>query len=63
MHGGLRREVGMETYLRGPIDYVRENADTAISCRGPRPARKKRYTSRREEGEDAQMCRALVAKR
>ena len=37
---------------------LRENAETAISCRGRRPARKKkRYTSSREEEEDAQkMC-------
>ena len=34
---------------------LRENAATAISCRGPGPARRKRYTSSREE-EDAQMC-------
>ena len=31
-----------------------EDADTAISCGGPGPARKKRYTSSREE-EDAQI--------
>ena len=33
-----------------------ENAKTAISCRGPGPARRKRYTSSREE-EDAHMYR------
>ena len=35
---------------------LRENAETAISCRGPGPVRKKRYTSSHEEEEDdAQM--------
>ena len=33
-----------------------ENAETAISCGGPGPARKKSNTSSREEDEDAQMC-------
>ena len=35
---------------------LRENAETVISSGGPGPARKKRYTSSREEEEDAQMC-------
>ena len=32
---------------------LRENAETAISCRGPGRARKKRYASSREEEEIA----------
>ena len=37
-------------------DGQREDAETAISCRRPGPARKKRYTSSQGEEEDAQMC-------
>ena len=33
-----------------------ENAETAVSCMEPGPARNKRSTSSREEEEDAQMC-------
>ena len=36
----LREEIGMEMYLQP--SGVRENAETAISCGGPGPARKKR---------------------
>ena len=38
---------------------LRENAETAISCRGPGPSRKKKEntSSREEEEADAQMCR------
>ena len=32
---------------------LREKAETAISCRGPGPTRKKRYTSSREEDDVA----------
>ena len=39
IYGGLREEMEMKSYLHGPIDYA--NAETAISCRGPGPARKK----------------------
>ena len=35
---GLREEIGMKTYLLGPMDYAKTL--TAISCRGPGPARK-----------------------
>ena len=36
---------------------IRENAEAAISCREPRPPRRKSYTSSREEEEKrAQMC-------
>ena len=41
---------------------LHENAATTISCRGPGPARKKRYTNSRGEGEeDAQMCPCVKA--
>ena len=49
-----------ENVFARPNHGLRENAETAISCRGPGPARKKKkvyqYASSREEGEDAQMC-------
>ena len=54
IYGGLIEEIGMKTHLQ--LNGIRENAETAISCRGPGPARKKRYTSSREEEEDALMC-------
>ena len=37
IYGGLRVEIGMKTYLHGPMD---ENAESAISRGGPGPARK-----------------------
>ena len=55
IYGRLREEIGMEIYFVRPSG-LRENAETAISCREPEPARKKRYTSSREEEENAQMC-------
>ena len=44
-----------ENHLSARPNRLRENAETAISCRGPGPARKKRYTSSRGE-KDAQVC-------
>ena len=41
IYGGLREEIGMKTSLHGPMDYAKET-ETAISCRGPGPASKKR---------------------
>ena len=35
---------------------LRENAETAISCRGPGPARKKKHANSREEEEIPRMC-------
>ena len=40
---------------------LRENAETAISCRGPGPARKKKHANSREEEEIAQTCRCVKA--
>ena len=36
----LREEIGIKTYLHGLMD---ENAETAILCRGPGPAKNKLY--------------------
>ena len=53
---GSREDIDMKTYFYRPY-RLRENAQIAISCRRLGPARKKRYTSSREEEEqqDAQM--------
>ena len=36
--------------------WTTRKTETAISCRGPGPTRKKRYTSRREEDAATNMC-------
>ena len=41
IYGGLREDIGMKTYLHDPMDYAKK-AETAISCRGPGPTRKKK---------------------
>ena len=51
--GGVKRRNRNENVFARP-NGLRENAETAISCRRPGPARK-RYTSSREEEGDAQM--------
>ena len=52
----LREDIGVATYVHGPMDYVKtlklrfsvEDLDV--------PERRKRHTSSREEEEYAQMC-------
>ena len=39
IYGGLREEIGVETYLDDPIDYVKT---LKLLCRGPGPAREKK---------------------
>ena len=60
--GGVREDLGMKTYLYGPID----NAKTLkLQCRVgdlDLPERRKKHTSSREEDEDAQMCPCGEAK-
>ena len=51
---GVKRRDRNENVFARPNE-LRENAETAISCRGPGPARKKRYASSREEEETAHM--------
>ena len=43
MYGGTSEGIGMKTHLHGPMDFAK-TLEHAISCRGPGPARKKRYT-------------------
>ena len=52
---GFKRRNRNENVFARP-NGLRENAETAISCRGPGPARKNRRNNSREEEEDAQMC-------
>ena len=53
---GVKRRSRDENVFARP-NGLRENAETAMSCRGPGPARKKRSTSSRgEEEEGAQVC-------
>ena len=40
IYGGLRKEIGMKNVLARPTG-LRANAETAIPCSGPGPARKK----------------------
>ena len=54
LRGGKRRNRNENVFARP--NGLRENAETAISCRGPGPARRKRFASSREEEEIAQMC-------
>ena len=54
IYGGSREETGMKMYLHGPTDSAK-TLKLRFSCRGSGPARKKWYTSSREE-DDAQMC-------
>ena len=42
MYGGLREEIGMNVNVFARPSGLRENAETAISCRGLGPARKKK---------------------
>ena len=39
IYGGLREEIGVETYLDDPIDYVKT---LKLLYRGPGPAREKK---------------------
>ena len=54
LRGFKRRNRNENVFAR--LNGLSENADSAISCRGPGPARKKTYASSREEEEEiAQM--------
>ena len=38
----LREEIGMKFFVLARPDRLRDNAETATSCRGPGPTRKKK---------------------
>ena len=52
---GIREEIGMKTYLHGPLDYAKTLEPRFRVGDLDLPERRKRYTSSRGE-EDAQMC-------
>ena len=55
IYGGSKDEIGMKTYLYGPVDYTRMLKLRFRVGGLNMPERRKRYTSSRGE-EDAQMC-------
>ena len=55
VYGGLREEIGMKTYLHGPMDYAKTPKLRFRVGGLDLPERRKRYASSREE-ETAQMC-------
>ena len=55
MYRSSREEIGMKTYLHGPMDFA-ETPRLQFTVGGvDLPERRKRYTSSREEEEEAQM--------
>ena len=56
IYGGLREEIGMKTYLHGPMDYAKTLKLRFRVGDLDLPERRKRYASSREEEEIAQMC-------
>ena len=54
-YGGFREDIGMDTYLHGPMDYAKTlKLRFRVGGRNV-PQRRKRYASSREEEEHAQM--------
>ena len=53
VYGGLREEIGMKTCLHGPMVYVKTLKLRLRVGDLDLPERRKRYSSRREEEEDA----------
>ena len=49
MYGGLREDIGMKTYLHGPMDYAKELKMRFRVRNLDLPEITKRYTSSREE--------------
>ena len=57
IYGGLREDIGMKTYLHGPMDYAKKLKLRFRVGDLDLPDRRKRYTSSREkEDVDAHMC-------
>ena len=56
IYGGLREEIGIKTYLHGPMDYAKTLKLRFRVGDLDLPERRKRYASCREEEEIAQMC-------
>ena len=56
IYGGLREEIGMITYLHGPMEHAKTLKLRFRVGDLDLPERRKRYASSREEEEIAQMC-------
>ena len=56
IYGMKKKNIGMKTYLHGPMDYAKKlKLRFRVGDLDP-PERRMSYTSRREEGMDAHMC-------
>ena len=57
IYGGLREDIGMKTYLHGPMDYAKKLKLRFYVGALDLPERRKRYISSREEEDVAtNMC-------
>ena len=57
VYGGLRKGIGMKTYLHGPMTFAKKQKLRFCVSDLNLPEKQKRYSSSREEEEvDAQMC-------
>ena len=56
IRGELRKEIGMKTYLQGPMDYAKTLKLRFLVGDLDQPGRKRYTGSREEEEDDAQMC-------
>ena len=57
IHGGLREDIGMKTYLHGPMDYAKNLKVRSRVGDLDLPERRKRYTSSPEDEDVAtNMC-------
>ena len=62
IYGGLREDVGMKTYLHGPMDYAKKLKLRFRVGDLDLPERRKRYTSSREEEDvGTNMCQCGTA--
>ena len=62
LYGGLREDIGIETYLLGPMDYAKKLKLRFLVGNLDPPERRNRYTgSRDEEDMDAHTICARVA--
>ena len=56
MYGGLKEDIGMKTYLHGPMDYAKKLKLRFRVGDLDLPERSKRYTRSREEDVATNMC-------
>ena len=56
IYGGLREDIGMKTYLHGPMDYAKKLKPRSRVGDLDLSERRKRYTSSQEEDVATNMC-------